>query len=252
MAKFSIVLALSLVAVACGTGDDPPALSGNVQEPKKGTVAFTAPDDGTKVARRFTISMQTSPELEIEPAGPVREGAGHFHVIIDAACVAVGEAVPRDNQHVHFGKGQTEGQLFLEPGKHKLCLQMGDGAHVALPFTDEIDVTVDGKRPYVTLGVPAGDTVSSPVAVMMEASGVEIEPAGAARKGAGHFHITVDGDCAEPGATIAKDETHLHFGDGSRQTTLDLAPGEHELCLQVGDGTHTALALTHRVTVVVA
>ena len=30
---------------------------------------------------------------------------------------------------------------------------------------------------------------------------------------------------------------------------LDLAPGEHTLCLQVGDGAHTALDLTSEITV---
>jgi hypothetical protein len=195
-AKFSIALALSLLAVACGTGGDQPALSGDVQEEKSGSVSFTAPADADTVARRFAVAMQAS-DLQIEPAGPVREGAGHFHVTIDAGCVAAGQAVPKDEKHVHFGKGQSEGQLFLEPGPHDLCLQVADGAHIALPLTDEISVTVDGDLPYVTLGVPAGETVSTPIAVTMEASGVEIEPAGAVRKGAGHFHITVDGDDPE-------------------------------------------------------
>lgn len=251
MTKFSIVLALSLIAVACGDSEDPPALSGEVKEATSSSVSFTAPADGKTVARRFGIAMQAS-NLTIEPAGPVTEGAGHFHVMIDAGCVAAGETVPKDDEHVHFGKGQTEGQLFLEPGSHDLCLQVADGAHVALPFTDEISVTVDGSRPFVTLGVPAGDTVSSPVAVTMTASGVEIEPAGAVREGAGHFHITIDGDCIDAGEVIPKDATHVHFGDGSTETTLDLPPGEHVLCLQVGDGAHTALPLTHRLTLVVA
>jgi hypothetical protein len=251
MAKVSIVLVLSLLAVSCGDSDDPPALSGEAQGAKTGSLSFTTPADGKTVARRFGIAMQAS-DLTIEPAGPVREGAGHFHVMIDAGCVAAGQLVPKDDKHVHFGKGQTEGQLFLEPGKHDLCLQVADGAHVALPLTDEISVTVDGDLPYVTLGVPAGDTVRSPIAVTMAASGVDIEPAGAVRKGAGHFHITVDGGCIEAGTTIPKDETHLHFGDGSQQTTLNLPPGEHVLCLQVGDGAHTALPITHRLTVVVA
>lgn len=258
-----IAVVLALVASACGGGDDSPAMSGDVQsedaddagagaaDAKDTTVSFGAPASGASVARRFPVAMEAK-GIEIEPAGAVREGAGHFHVMIDAGCVAPGEAITKDAQHVHFGKGQLEGQLFLEPGEHALCLQVADGAHVALPVTDEITVTVDADEPYVSLGVPEGDTVTSPVPVTMEPHGVTVEPAGEVHNGAGHFHVMVDTGCVEPGQAIAKDATHLHFGDASTETALDLAAGEHTLCLQLGDGAHVALPLTHTVTVTVA
>jgi hypothetical protein len=43
---------------------------------------------------------------------------------------------------VHFGGGQSEGALYLEPGEHELCLQPGDGAHIALAPTDRVSVHV--------------------------------------------------------------------------------------------------------------
>lgn len=250
----SLMLVPILLTAACG--DDETAESGDdgavdeIDDGDGASVQFAAPEDGATVARRVTIVMEAS-GVDIEPAGEVREGAGHFHVMIDAGCVEPGATVPSDDQHVHFGRAQVEAQLFLEPGDHDLCLQVGDGEHSALDITHEIRVTVDEDEPFVTLIVPEGDTVSSPVAVTMEANGVEIEPAGDVRDGAGHFHVMVDADCVEPGETIVNDEQHLHFGDGRTETELDLAPGEHSLCLQVGDGAHTALPLTHRVTVVV-
>ena len=69
-------------------------------------------------------------------------GAGHFHVIADDGCVDPGAAVAKDADHVHFGKAQTSGTIYLGPGEHQLCLQPGDGAHVALPLTSKISVDV--------------------------------------------------------------------------------------------------------------
>jgi hypothetical protein len=63
-------------------------------------------------------------------------------VIADAGCVDVGEPVAKDADHLHFGKGQTEGKIYLEPGTHELCLQPGDGVHAALAPTDTVTVDV--------------------------------------------------------------------------------------------------------------
>jgi Domain of unknown function (DUF4399) len=96
-----------------------------------------------------------------------------------------------------------------------------------------------------------GTTVGSPFQVKMEADGFAIEPAGEVREGAGHLHLMVDADCLAPGETIPEDEAHLHFGDGSTETELDLPAGQHSLCLQAGDGAHTALDLTDQITITV-
>jgi len=37
--------------------------------------------------------------------------------------------VPFDDKDLHFGKGQTEAQVTLPPGRHTLTLQIADGAH---------------------------------------------------------------------------------------------------------------------------
>ena len=78
----------------------------------------------------------------LEEAGEVNEGAGHFHVIADAGCVDVGDAITKDADHLHFGKGQTSGTIYLEPGSHELCLQVGDGVHEALDVTGTVTIEV--------------------------------------------------------------------------------------------------------------
>ena len=83
-------------------------------------------------------------DFTIEPAGIVKAGAGHFHIMVDVGCVATGTVIPSDDSHVHFGKAQLTAEFPLSPGTHKLCLQVGDGAHNALGITDEISITVTG------------------------------------------------------------------------------------------------------------
>jgi hypothetical protein len=96
-----------------------------------------------------------------------------------------------------------------------------------------------------------GDTVSSPVAVEMAAEGFEVAPAEGSTEGQGHFHVMVDTDCVGEGETIPNDETHVHFGDGSTTTELELEPGEHTLCLQAGDQVHNAFGGTDEITITV-
>ncbi len=99
---------------------------------------------------------------------------------------------------------------------------------------------------------PADDAVvSSPVQVRMQASGITIAPAAKGQPGAGHFHLMIDAECVQPGAAIPNDPAHRHFGDGSTSATIELAPGQHTLCLQIGDNGHVASNATDRVTVTV-
>lgn len=97
-----------------------------------------------------------------------------------------------------------------------------------------------------------GDTITESFLAEFLATGVTVAPAGEAVEGEGHFHVIVDAPCVAAGEVIENDESHLHFGDGSTSATLELAVGEHTLCLQFADGMHTATDLTAEVTVTVA
>merc|ERR1711924_48019 len=66
---------------------------------------------------------------ELSPAKDgLKEGTGHHHLIIDGptAFVDKGVAIPMDATHKHYGKAQTEGELELEPGKHKITMQFAN------------------------------------------------------------------------------------------------------------------------------
>ncbi len=54
---------------------------------------------------------------------------GHHHLIIGSDGIPESQPIPSDDKHLHFGKGQTETEVNLPPGEHKLTLQFADGAH---------------------------------------------------------------------------------------------------------------------------
>jgi hypothetical protein len=68
--------------------------------------------------------------MGVVPAGIQREGAGHHHLLVDTDVPALDSPVPADAQHIHFGGGQTETELTLEPGTHTLQLLLGDHLHI--------------------------------------------------------------------------------------------------------------------------
>ena len=210
------------------------------------SVGFELPGDGATVSSPFEVVM-TAAGLVVEPSGEINEGAGHFHILVDTDYIPAGQVIPTDEQHLHFGKGQTEISLELEPGAHTLRLQFADGAHIALEgdqYRDTITVVVEAGTgsPSVGFEQPAdGATVSSPFEVMMAATGLLVEPSGEINEGAGHFHILVDTDFIPAGQVIPTDDQHLHYGQGQTTISLELEPGEHTLRLQFADGAHIAL-----------
>ena len=225
--------------------------------PERRAVSFVEPRDGDSVVSPFTVKM-TASGVKVEPASAgINKGAGHHHIIVDSDLPLPGRPVPSDEQHRHFGKGQTETVLDLPVGEHTLRLSFADGAHHPLDpaVTDTIKITVTERRAVSFVEPRDDDSVVSPFTVKMTASGVKVEPASAGiNKGAGHHHIIVDSDLPLPGRPVPSDEQHRHFGKGQTETVLDLPVGEHTLRLSFADGTHhpldPAVTDTIKITVV--
>jgi uncharacterized protein (DUF2345 family) len=107
-------------------------------------VFFTSPANGATVSSPVHVALGAE-SFKVEPAGAVTVGAGHLHIMVDTACVAPGQVITKDAQHLHYGTGQMEADLELAPGSHTLCLQAADGAHTALSgdgLTQTINITV--------------------------------------------------------------------------------------------------------------
>ncbi len=124
---------------------------------------------------------------------------------------------------------------------------------VAVPATaiaQSMEKAAGGAR--VGLAQPMnGATVSSPVTVVMTTVYIQVKPAGEVVSGTGHHHLVIDNVPPAAGDVVAKDATHLHFGKGQKEATLDLAPGIHTITAQFADGLHRSYGpqLAHTIVI---
>lgn len=103
-----------------------PALAGDTAQ-----VYIISPADGAEVTSPFVVRFGLK-GMGIAPAGIEFDGTGHHHLLVDAGELPPkGKPIPADDKHRHFGKGQTETELSLPPGRHTLQLLLGDHLHVA-------------------------------------------------------------------------------------------------------------------------
>lgn len=107
-------------------------------------VFFKYPEDGATVPSPVYIEMGVE-GMEIEPAGEVKEGYGHHHILINQEFWPAGEVIPASDTTIHYGKGQTDASIELEPGEYVLSLQFADGVHSSYgkPMAASIKVTVE-------------------------------------------------------------------------------------------------------------
>jgi hypothetical protein len=111
-------------------------------------VFFVEPADGVAVKSpvHFKFGSEGISIMAVppDPITSVREGIGHYHLGVEADCLAAGtEIVKGTPTWVHFGKGDDVFDLQLTPGQHKLALQIGDDKHVTMPgFCSTITVNV--------------------------------------------------------------------------------------------------------------
>ena len=97
--------------------------------PAGAKVVFKNLKAGQTIATTYKMEMGVE-GMKIDTAGPLVSGSGHHHLMIDGPDSLVrGKVVAKDSVNIHFGKGQTEYELKLSPGKHKLTLQFADGLH---------------------------------------------------------------------------------------------------------------------------
>lgn len=103
-----------------------------------------------------------------------------------------------------------------------------------------------GQTGHATVKIVApanGATLSGPVTVILQATGVEIVPATVERPGTGHHHLFVDHDLTPVDDTIPRGVTGiLHLGRGQTEFVLDsLAPGPHRVIAVVANWKHIPL-----------
>ena len=96
--------------------------------PEGAKVTIISPEDGATLESPVTVLFGLE-NMGIAPAGVQFEGTGHHHLLVDQdELPPAGQ--PMGNPPIHFGGGQTQTTIELEPGEHTLQLIMGDYLHV--------------------------------------------------------------------------------------------------------------------------
>lgn len=113
------------------------AHAGETASPEGAKVYFVNLSDGDTVNSPVKVIFGLT-GMGVAPAGTEKENTGHHHILVNRPPLGEGEDgadefdynLPADENHVHFGGGQTETSLDLPPGEHTLQLVLGDKDHI--------------------------------------------------------------------------------------------------------------------------
>ncbi len=144
----TILMAVALLVGGCGLGDSPTVGSRPIEvsdalafrdgEPK---ITIVSPSDGSLVISPISLQVRAE-NLLLRPAGETRDGEGHLHVLLDQGCVSAGDVIEVAPDAIHLGDGRSTAQIELSPGKHDICVQVGDGFHTAVEIVDRVSILV--------------------------------------------------------------------------------------------------------------
>ncbi|MEM8731553.1 MAG: DUF4399 domain-containing protein [Pseudomonadota bacterium] len=147
--------AISAIAVAASALSGAAWADGHLAWPANdgAFVYFINLEDGATLSAPVLVRMGVS-GMGVAPAGTEVEGTGHHHILLNRPPLGEGEdgeeewlySLPADDNHRHYGGGQTETTLDLPPGTHTLQMAFGDMNHV--PFgpqmvSEVITITVE-------------------------------------------------------------------------------------------------------------
>jgi hypothetical protein len=150
-------IAAAILPASAQQATTPPAAAAVATQPDSGQSKapagaysyFVNLKDGDTVTSPFKVVFGLSSNMGVAPSGIEKDNVGHHHLIIDTTLTPdeMTQPIIVDEQHIHFGKGQTETTLTLPPGKHTLQLVLGNWTHI--PFnapvqSEVITVTVKG------------------------------------------------------------------------------------------------------------
>jgi hypothetical protein len=259
-ARTMIPLIASLFFVASAFAQSAPRTP--TPSPVGAKVEFIDLKDGAIIGPKTIIHFGLH-GMGIAPAEIKKLNSGHHHLLIDTDLPPLDRPIPNDENHLHFGGGQTEIELSLPPGSHTLQLLLGDADHIPhWPpiYSNKVHVSVVDSAPAsvseATDSAPRPRHPSTPGARLYFISpkngaylpstfsvrfGLEqmgVAPAGVDKANSGHHHIVIDAPMPRPDQPIPNNENHLHFGAGQTEATITLPKGRHTLQLFLGDAAH--------------
>ncbi len=124
-AAFALTGGIVFSCIAAEPGDVTPK-----KAPEGGRVFIVSPKDGDTVGRNVHVVFGAE-GLGVTATSRSGTSTGHHHLLIDQSELPrLEQPIPNDDFHRHYGAGQTEDTIQLEPGTHTLRLDFADGRHV--------------------------------------------------------------------------------------------------------------------------
>lgn len=122
--------AVTLLLTGAASAQDTPA-------PDDARVYFVNLEDGATVSSPVTVIFGLE-GMGVAPAGTEKENTGHHHILLNRPPLGEGPdgadeftlGLPADENHIHFGGGQTQVTLDLPEGEHTMQLVLGDLNHI--------------------------------------------------------------------------------------------------------------------------
>lgn len=144
-----LLVSLLTIGLGCGQEETPvPVVELSRTASAEGaSVYIISPADSAQVNGDAVTVKFGLKGMGVAPAGVDFPDTGHHHLLVDVVGLPPMDLpIPADANHVHFGKGQTEATLQLEPGTHTLQLLLGDRLHIPHDppvMSETITITVE-------------------------------------------------------------------------------------------------------------
>lgn len=161
--------------------------------------------DNAQIETPFRVTFGLAGGWGLAPiSSSVNGKSGHHHLLVNRDLpLDFSKALPFNDQYIHFGKGQMETVLSLEPGTFTLRLLLADDKHIPrFVYSKPLKITVTRKnkdidpKSLVTKGVSLFNTApeakfKSPFRVQFHASGLNVAHVSQKEKETGHFQLTM-------------------------------------------------------------
>lgn len=213
---------------------------------------FTNLKDGDRIETPYVLKFGLSGGWGLAPIAQAGHGkSGHHHLLVNRDLpLNFKEALPFNDQYIHFGKGQMETVLTLPPGEYTLRMLLADQKHLPhFVFNKPAKITVTRKngtdpatlqKKGLEIGLDA-PAARPPVRVRFHASLLNVAQMAQKIPDSGHFRLTVapEGN----GAPAVMD-----FTNGETEVWLAPPVGRYTLRLEMLDNTNPARQLTEPVS----
>lgn len=218
-------------------------------------VYFTNLQNNAKIETPFRVTFGLTSGWGLAPITIPHEGkSGHHHLLVNRDLpLDFKKALPFNDQYIHFGKGQMETVLTLEPGTYTLRLLLADDKHLprfvySKPLTltvirknKDIDPTSLTKKGISFLNIGADARLKPPFSVQFQASGLNVAHLSQKQKDSGHFRLTVK---PQGGGKLVE----LDFANGQTETWLAPPAGDYVLKLDFMDNVNAGKMLAESVS----